>query len=284
MFWHDLGLELRHKVLTPELFAVYLIKAIAIVVIVTAGLLLYIIAAKVIHRILRRDGRVSHERRARTLVAVIRSLMGYGIFFVVLVTCLRVLGVDYTAILAGAGVVGLAVGFGAQTLIRDFISGFFLLLEDLISVGDWITVGDTSGLVESVGLRITRLRAFDGTLHVIPNGELTRFGNANRKFMRAVVTVDLSYEQDAAKGMARAKEVIDAWSKEHEDVILEPPAVHGLLNLGESGVRIRVAVKVKPMQHWTAEQELRLRLKQAFATDGIEIPLPQRVVHVRDHN
>lgn len=284
MFWRDLGLELRHKVLTPEQFAVYLIKAVELVIIVTAGILLYVIAAKVIHRILRRDGRVSHERRARTLVAVIRSLMGYGIFFVVLVTCLRVLGVDYTAILAGAGVVGLAVGFGAQTLIRDFISGFFLLLEDLISVGDWITVGDVSGTVESVGLRITRLRAFDGTLHVIPNGELTRFGNANRKFMRAVVKVDLSYEQDAAKGMARAKEVIDAWSKEHEDIILEPPVVHGLLDLGASGVTIRISVKVKPLQHWTAEQDLRLRLQQAFAADGIEIPLPQRVVHVRDRN
>jgi small conductance mechanosensitive channel len=232
------------------------------------------------HRLLKGGGRLAHERRARTLVTIVRSVIGYAVLFVVLVMCLRVMGVDYAAILAGAGVVGLAVGFGAQTLIRDFISGFFLLLEDLVSVGDWIAVGDVSGSVEEVGLRITRVRAFDGTLHVIPNGELTRFGNLNRGFMRAVVAVDLAYEQDAASGMAKAREVADQWYKERTDVALEPPLVQGLLSFGESGVRIRVAVKVKPMQHWSAEQELRLRLKHAFDASGVDIPLPRREVYL----
>jgi small conductance mechanosensitive channel len=150
-----------------------------------------------------------------------------------------------------------------------------------VSVGDWISVGDVSGTVESVGLRITRVRAFDGTLHVIPNGELTRFGNANRGFMRAVVAVDLSYEQDAAEGMALAKKVADAWQREQGEKMLEPPVVQGLVSFGESGVRIRVVAKVRPMEHWQAEQSLRLKLKQAFGAEGVDIPLPQRVVHVR---
>jgi small conductance mechanosensitive channel len=277
VFWHDLGLALRGQLLSPERLATYVTKAIQIVIVVAAALLAYVLARAVVRRLLRN----AHERRARTLVTLVHSVVGYGILFVALVLVLRALGVDYTAILAGAGVVGLAVGFGAQTLIRDFISGFFLLLEDLVSVGDWISVGDVSGTVESVGLRITRVRAFDGTLHVIPNGELTRFGNANRGFMRAVVAVDLSYEQDAAEGMTLAKKVADAWQREQGEKMLEPPVVQGLVSFGESGVSIRVVAKVRPMEHWQAEQSLRLKLKQAFGAEGVDIPLPQRVVHVR---
>jgi small conductance mechanosensitive channel len=281
MFWQDFGAELRRRLLTPEQFANYLTKAISIVIIIAAALLIHTIARSIIRRILHRDGRLAHERRARTLVAVSRSLAGYTIFFVALVMCLRVLGVDYTAILAGAGVVGLAVGFGAQTLIRDFISGFFLLLEDLVSVGDWISVGEVSGFVEAVGLRITRVRGFDGTLHVIPNGELTRFGNANRGFMRALVAVDIAYEQDPAKGMAIAEQVAQQWAAERQEIVVEPPQVQGIVAFGESSIRIRVVVKVKPMEHWQAERELRNRLKAAFDSSGVEIPFPRRVIYSR---
>jgi len=125
------------------------------------------------------------------------------------------------------------------------------------------------------------VRAFNGTLYVIPNGELTHFGNTNRGFMRALVTVDLAYEQDPAIGMARAKEVADAWYTENQQLALEPPEVRGLLSLGESGVRIRVTCKVRPMKHWDAEQQLRLRLKQAFDAANVEVPFPRRVVYVR---
>jgi small conductance mechanosensitive channel len=281
MFWHDLFAELRRQFITPEKLAVYLTRAVSVILIAVAWFLVYLVAGRVVRRLLRGGSRLVHERRGRTLVTIVHSVIGYVILFVAVIMCLRVLGVDYSAILAGAGVVGLAVGFGAQTLIRDFISGFFLLLEDLVSVGDWISVGDISGSVETVGLRITRIRALDGTLHVVPNGELTRFGNANRGFMRALVTVDLAYEQDPGRGMALARSVADQWYEENRAVAVEPPAVQGLLNFGESGVKIRVVCKVKPMQHWTAEQALRLRLKQAFAASGIEIPLPRRVVYLR---
>lgn len=277
MLWRELSQRLAERFVSPERLAGHIMRAIGVVIIIVAALLLYVVAAAVIRRLLRR----AHERRARTLMTLLNSIVGYVIAFLALVLVLRTLGIDYTAILAGAGVVGLAVGFGAQTLVRDFISGFFLLLEDLISVGDWITVADISGMVEGVGLRTTRIRAWDGTLFVVPNGELTRFGNRNRDFMRALVTVDLAYGQDSELGLRLAREVADAWYAERREICLEPPEVQGLLELGESGVRIRVVVKVLPLRHWEAERELRLRLKAALEREGLEIPLPQRVVHIR---
>jgi moderate conductance mechanosensitive channel len=277
MFWRELLAELRGKLITPEKLAVYFSKFVDIALVAIGAMLLYLFARTITRRVLRS----THARRAATYINVVHSIGGYVILFLALVLILRVLGVNYTAILAGAGVAGLAIGFGAQTLIRDFISGFFLLLEDLISVGDYLSIGEISGTVEVVGLRITKIRAFNGTLFVVPNGELTRFGNQNRGHMRAIVSFDLPYEQDAEKGMAVAREAVDRWYAENSDMALEPPVVAGLLNFGESGVQVRVTVKVVPGQQWAAEQQLRLRIKQAFDSSGTEIPFPRRVVYVR---
>jgi small conductance mechanosensitive channel len=277
MVWRELLAGLRSKLVTPEKLAVTLSKFVDIVLIVAGALLLHLLARAIARRLLK----ATRARRAATYINVVRSIMGYVIFFFVVVLILRVFGVNYTAILAGAGVLGLAVGFGAQTLIRDFISGFFLLLEDLIRVGDYITVGDIEGTVEVVGMRVSKVRAFNGILHIVPNGELTRFGNQSRGYMRAIVAFDLAYEQDAEKGMALAREVTEQWYKENAEDAIEPPVVAGLLKFGEAGVQVRVAVKVKPGRQWEAEQQLRLRLKQAFDSSGTEIPFPRRVVYLR---
>jgi len=280
VFWQELGAELRNKVISPGKLAVGLSRLIDVILIIAGAVLLYLLARAITRRMLR-TARTGHPA---TYINVVHSVVGYIIFFVALVLILRVFGVNYTAILAGAGVVGLAVGFGAQTLIRDFLSGFFLLLEDLIGVGDYVVVGDMEGTVEVVGLRVTKVRAFDGTLHVVPNGELTRFGNRNRGYMRAVVKFDLAYEQDAARTMALAQETAEQWCKEYPDAIIEPPAVAGLLKFGDSGVQVRVAVKVKPGRQWEVEQQLRLRLKQAFDSTGTEIPFPRQVVYLRSES
>ena len=276
MFWRELLAELRRKLVTPEKLAVYLSKLVDIALVVVGAILLYLLARAITRRVLRG----THARRTATYVNVVYSIIGYVILFLALVLILRVLGVNYTAILAGAGVAGLAIGFGAQTLIRDFISGFFLLLEDLIGVGDYILVGEVAGTVEVVGLRVTKVRAFDGTLYVVPNGELTRFGNQNRGHMRAIVAFDLAYEQDAEKGMAVAREAAEQWSRENADKVIEPPVIAGLLKFGESGVQVRVTVKVMPGQQWAAEQGLRLALKQSFDAAGTEIPFARRVVYL----
>ncbi len=283
MFWHELADTLRRQLVAPERLVDYATRLIYILLIVTTAVLVWTVARRITRSVLRSE-RIRHARRPRTIISLVHSLAGYFILFIALVMCLRVLGVNYSAILAGAGVVGLAVGFGAQTLVKDVISGFFLLFEDLISVGDYITTNDIRGTVERVGLRACQVRSFDGTLFVIPNGELTRFGNQNRGFMRALVTVDLAYEQDPAVGMAKAREVAEQWFQDNPDRALEPPEVQGLLNLGESGVTVRIVAKVKPLEHWEAERELRLRLKQAFDSSRVEIPFARRVVYVRQQD
>jgi len=281
LFWRNLWDVLRQQFFAPEKLAQYVIKLGYIVLIVAVLWLAGWIATLVLKRLLRKGGGLLQKRHARTVLVVSRSLVRYVLFFVGLVMSLRVLGVDYGAILAGAGVVGLAIGFGAQTLVRDFITGFFLLFEDVVGVGDVITSGNVSGVVEYIGLRATHIRAFNGTLNVVPNGELTTIGNWNRDWMRAIVTVDLAYEQDAERGMALAGQVAEKWFDDNQDTALEPPEVQGILSFGESGVTVRVLAKVRPLQHWKAERDLRTRLKKAFDLEGVEIPFARRVVYQR---
>ncbi len=194
---------------------------------------------------------------------------------------LRELGVDTTAIIASAGVVGLAIGFGAQSLVKDVLSGAFLLFEGIISVGDSVNVGEHSGTVEVIGLRNIHLRKYSGELRVIPYGEVVSFGNFNKGYMRAIVKVGVAYEQDVEKGMKALEKIADKWAQENKDIVLEPPVVQGILSLGSSEVTLRVSIKVKPMTHWGAERELKRRIKDTFDEKGIEIPFPRQVVYLR---
>ena len=219
--------------------------------------------------------------RANTLIPLLRSVSKYVIYFISGVMVLRELGVDTTAIIASAGVVGLAIGFGAQSLVKDVLSGAFLLFEGIISVGDSITVGEHSGTVEVVGLRNIYLRKFSGELRVIPYGEVTSFGNFNKGYMRAIVEVGIAYEQDVERGMKALEEIANKWAEENKDIVLEPPIVQGVLSLGSSDVTLRIAIKVKPMTHWGAERELKRRIKDTFDKKGIEIPFPRQVVYLR---
>ena len=219
--------------------------------------------------------------RAKTLIPLLQSISKYVIYFITGVMVLRELGVDTTAVIASAGVVGLAIGFGAQSLVKDVISGALLLFEGTISVGDSVNVGEHSGTVEVVGLRNIHLRKFSGELRVIPYGEVNSFGNFNRGYMRAIVKVGVAYEQDVEKGMKILEEIANKWAEENKDIVLEPPIVQGVLSLGSSDVTLRVAIKVKPMTHWGAERELKRRIKDTFDKKGIEIPFPRQVVYLR---
>jgi small-conductance mechanosensitive channel len=225
--------------------------------------------------------RIALGEKGKTVAPLLKSVLKYCTIFVAGVLVLRVLGVDPTPIIAGAGVVGLAVGFGAQTLVKDVIAGFFLLFEGLIAVGDAVSFGNSSGVVEEVGLRVTKYRTFSGELWVIPNGEIRAFGNSNRQWMRAVVAVGVAYEQDVGKAMRVLEEVGKAWAAERHDIVLEPPQVQGILSFDESAVTLRLVVKVRSAQQATAEWELRRRIKEAFDREGVEIPLPRRVLYTR---
>lgn len=220
--------------------------------------------------------------RTEALAGVTHTAVRTVVLIVGVITALDQIGVNVTTLLAGAGVLGLAVGFGAQSLVKDVISGFFLIFDGAIAEGDIADVGGGAvGVVESVGLRVTTIRGFNGQLWYVHNGQIATVGNFNREWTRAVVEVGLAYEQDTAKGLKVLQEVGDAWAAEHEDLVLEPPEAQGLLGLNASDVGVRLVIKVKAPNHFVAERELRQRVKAAFDEAGVEIPFPRRVTYHR---
>jgi len=220
-------------------------------------------------------------QRANTLIPLLQNIDRYVVYFIASAMALKKFGVDTTAIIASAGVVGLAVGFGAQSFVKDVISGAFIFFEGTVSVGDVIAVGEHSGTVEAINLRNIHLRKFSGELRIIPNGEVGNFGNLNKGFMRAVVEIGVAYEQDVEKGMKALEKIADRWAEENKDIVLEPPVVQGINSLGSSDVILRIAIKVKTTTQWGAERELKRRIKNEFDKAGIEIPFPRQVIYLR---
>ncbi|RMF84515.1 MAG: hypothetical protein D6736_19130 [Nitrospinota bacterium] len=278
-----------YATLTSETSRTYLWRFVSAGLVILVSTLLLRLAYQLIDRVFilpPEEARAWRKKLAmgekgKTIAPLLKDLLRYTTIFIAGVLVLLRLGVDPTPILAGLGVISLALGFGAQTLVRDVISGLFILFEGLIRVGDVVNFGDTAGLVEEVGLRVTKYRQFSGELRVIPNGEIRAFGNFNRQWVRAVVTVGVAYEQDVGKAMRVMEEVGKTWAMERTDIVLETPEVQGILDFADSAITIRLVVKVKPLQHWAAERELRRRIKEAFDREGVEIPFPRRVVYTR---
>ena len=259
---------------------VFLVKAgIAAIVLVLA----YIVA-KILARIAGKSI-ASRGNRGETLAPIIRTIVFFTILLVGVAMALDRVGLDASAVLAGAGVLGLAVGFGAQSLVKDCINGFFLILEDVLVVGHVVEIGAQTGTIERVGLRMTQVRLFNGQLWFIQNGDITRVGSYNHNWVRAVVEVGLSYEGDAQQGMKVAKEVADEWAEKNSELVLEPPMVQGLMSFNSSDVGIRIGIKLKPNgTQWEAERQLRAQLKEKFQKQGVEIPFPRQVVYHRQED
>jgi moderate conductance mechanosensitive channel len=178
--------------------------------------------------------------------------------------------------IAGAGIVGVALGFGAQNLVKDFLSGIFMILEDQYGVGDVVDLGEASGSVEAVGLRVTRLRSVDGTVWYVRNGEVIRVGNKSQGWARAVLDIPIGYSEDIDRVRELLRETADALYRdpEYADMVLEEPEVWGVEALSNESVVIRVVVKTEPLKQWEVARELRRRIKTAFDEHGIEIPQP----------
>ena len=270
---------------SPENIILWWGKLITIVIILVVAKMGLSIISKLIEKSLTPLKKSKNYKkrisRANILIPLLQSISKYVIYFIAGVMVLRELGVDTTAIIASAGVVGLAIGFGAQSLVKDVLSGAFLLFEGIISVGDSVNVGEHSGTVEVIGLRNIHLRKYSGELRVIPYGEVASFGNFNKGYMRAIVKVGVAYEQDVERGMKILEDIADKWAEENKDIVLEAPIVQGVLSLGSSEVTLRVSIKVKSMTHWGAERELKRRIKDTFDKKGIEIPFPRQVVYLR---
>ncbi len=220
------------------------------------------------------------KQRAQTLGAVLRSMASIAIYFVAVVMALGEFDVNLGPLIAGAGIVGVALGFGAQSLVKDFLSGIFMLIEDQYGVGDVVDLGDAVGKVEAVNLRTTQVRDPHGTLWHVPNGEIRRVGNKSQQWARALLDIDVAYDTDLNHAMNVMKRVADGLWKDAlpKATVLEEPEVFGVQNFGADAITIRVGVKVEPGEQFAAARELRARLKYAFDEEGIEIPFPQRTV------
>jgi small conductance mechanosensitive channel len=221
------------------------------------------------------------ERRGKTISQLLRSVGRVVIFAVALLLTFNVF-IDIGPILAGAGILGLAVSFGAQSLVKDVISGFFMLFENQFAIGDVIEAGGKSGVVEKMSMRVVVLRDLQGTMHVIPNSEIKVVSNMTRGWSRAVVDVGVGYEENPDHALSVVRDEAARFSTDPEwtPLLDGPVEVPGIESLGDSAMVIRSLIKTQPGSQWNAAREYRRRLKLRFDRENIEIPFPQRKVHV----
>lgn len=233
----------------------------------------------------RRASRASEQaergrQRAQTLGTVLRSIASLVIYTIAAFMALSEFDVNLGPLIASAGIIGIAVGFGAQSLVKDFLAGIFMLVEDQYGVGDIVDLGDAAGVVEEVKLRTTKLRDVHGTLWYMPNGEIRRVANMSQEWARAVLDIEVAYDTDLEHAMTVIKVVADSvWEDNLANAtILDEPEIWGVERFASDAIAIRLVVKVEPAEQWAAAREIRRRLKVAFDDAGIEIPFPQRTV------
>jgi small-conductance mechanosensitive channel len=223
------------------------------------------------------------KQRAATMASVLRSIATGAIYSIATLMALSELTFNIGPLIASAGILGVALGFGAQTLVKDFLSGIFMILEDQYGVGDDIDTGNATGIVEAVGLRVTRLRDIEGTVWYVRNGEVTRIGNKSQGWARAVIDVDIAYGEDISRvreQLTQAGRALMAMP-EYRDLILEEPTVWGVQALAANSVVMRVVVKTMPGMQFKVARALRELIKTTMDESNIEMPFPQRTVWVR---
>ncbi len=248
-----------------------------------------------LHRIIPRALRLTVERqmkgmpeeeidqRANTLASVFIGSGRLILLLVALLTLLPLAGINIAPLLAGAGIVGIALGFGAQSLVKNVLSGIFILLDNQYSKGDVVSLAGVSGLVEEVGLRRTVLRDLDGSVHYVPNGEIGVASNFTQEYSRVNLNVGVSYSEDLDHVMQVIDRVGEEMAADGEwgQYIISPPKSLRVDDFGDSGIEIKILGDTMPIQQWAVMGELRRRLKKAFDEEGIEIPYPHRVMVTR---
>lgn len=282
MSWHAVLADVRTGLNDVGGFA---LPSLRIVGIVLAAWLLIIVAQRAIRTLRERIASRFSDReavqRAATLGRVARYLVAVIVSTIAGMLVLSELGVSVAPILGAAGVVGLAVGFGAQSLVKDYFTGFFLLVEDQIRQGDVVQLGEHAGLVEQVTLRYVQLRDYDGHVHFVPNGMITAVVNLGRGHAQAVIDVGVGYGADLDAAMRAMRDVAVGMREdaEHAERIVGELEMAGVERWDDSAIILRARMKVAPLQQWNVRREYLRRLKMAFDRAGIEIPFPQLVVH-----
>ena len=314
---------------TPNIICGWLLRATDSNLIASAGgtillallkILLIIVVAFVVHRVLRRaikrftrglaaqtvqrigklSGRVpladTHPMdlsratmRTETMGAVFNSIATFLVWGIAFVLIVGAFGINLTPLVAGAGIIGVALGFGAQNMVKDFLAGLFVILEDQYGIGDVVDLRDSmgdpgvSGTVEAISLRATRLRDIEGSVWHVPNGEIRTAGNKSQQWARSLLDVAVAYGTDINHATRVLKTTADELWRDEEfaDDIIEEPEVWGLERFDADSLALRMVIKVKPARQWAVNRELRARIKAAFDSEGIEIPFAQRTVWLR---
>ncbi len=220
------------------------------------------------------------ERRETTLIKLLENILTYVVYFIAFIMILESMEIEIRALLAGAGILGLAVGFGAQNLVRDIITGFFIIFEDQFSVGDFVRIGTFEGVVDEIGLRTTKIKSFTGELHILPNGSIVEVTNFSLHNSVAIVDVSIAYEGDIVKAERVLEELLQELPDKYEDMVSIPQLL-GVQNLGPSEVILRVTSEVRPMRQFHIARMLRKEIKNRLDEYGIEIPFPRLVMYNR---
>lgn len=281
-FWNEVMTDLLKWVIY-DLPAILIIILLMFVFLKANRLLFRRLNSMLINRARRTPDEESFEaeKRINTLSGILIGLGKIIIFTIFSMILLRRLGLDIAPLLAGAGILGLAVGFGAQELVRDFISGFFILLENQIRAGDVVRLNGTAGLVERIELRTTTLRDFEGVVHIFQNGKINTISNLTKEWSAVAFDIRVAYKEDTDKVMEVMQQVGNEMEQDpaYNEMFLEPMEIFGLDKFDDSAILIKARIKTKPGKQWPVGREYRRRLKKAFDTQGIEIPFPHTTIY-----
>ncbi|WP_328515401.1 mechanosensitive ion channel family protein [Halobacillus yeomjeoni] len=267
----------------PELWVTIGLGALEICLILLVSLIIIKFGSRLVTRFFdnRKKGPFKiTQRREATLKKLIINTLSYVVYFISFIMILETFTLEVGALLAGAGVAGLAIGFGAQNLVRDIISGFFIIFEDQFSVGDYIKTSGVEGFVEEVGLRTCKVKSWTGEVHILPNGNVTQVTNYSIYNSIAVVDVSVAYEENIERAEEAILELLKELPERYEQ-ITEVPQLLGVQNLGASDVVMRIISEVQPMEHWVVARILRKEVKNRLDQVGIEIPFPRMVMYSR---
>lgn len=256
------------------------VKIILILVLATFFIKLGKVALHKIFEVRKKSPIRISERREATLMKLLQNILTYVVYFVAFMMVLEAMTIDVKALLAGAGIVGLAVGFGAQNLVRDIITGFFIIFEDQFSVGDYVRIGSFEGTVEEIGLRTTKIKSWTGELNILPNGSIVEVTNFSLHNSVAFVDVSIAYEEDIEKAEGIIADLLQELPDRYEDMV-KPPELLGVQNVVGTEVVIRIVSEVKPMRHWHIARVIRKEVKARLDQHGIEIPFPRMVMYNR---
>lgn len=281
-FWQSLYQLVADWLITtiPALLVIFIVFVIAMKLLrMLINKLKTFVVSRSTHR--TEETSAENEKRINTLMAILKQTGMVVLWLVFIMILLKEFGLDIGPLIASAGVIGLAIGFGAQELVRDIISGFFILLENQVRSGDVAIINGTGGLVEKIELRTIQLRDFAGTVHIFQNGKINTMSNMTKEWSAMVFEIGVAYKEDVNKVIEVIKKVGDELKNDEEfgQHMIEPMEVFGVENFANSAVIIKARIKTKPIQQWTVGREYRKRLKYAFDSENIEIPFPHTTVY-----